>query len=187
MIAQSLGNALVAPVIAYVPEGNLSSPTAHMRFPGTITVPDAAFETILEYAARSMKQAGFRNIVILGDHGGYQQDLKSVAGRLNREWTGTPERAIAVEEYYRASTDGFEAILKARGYTAAETGKHAGLMDTSLQLALAPETVRTTNVRSNADGVEGDPRRASAELGRLGVQEIVAATVAAIRKEAAPH
>src|SRR5512135_1734132 len=38
-IAESLGNALVAPVIAYVPEGNLSPPTSHMRFTGTITVP----------------------------------------------------------------------------------------------------------------------------------------------------
>src|SRR5262249_51379206 len=39
-IALALGNALVAPVIAYVPEGGVSPPTAHMRFPGTITIPD---------------------------------------------------------------------------------------------------------------------------------------------------
>src|SRR6202022_916020 len=38
-IARTLGNALVAPVIAYVPEGGVEPPTAHMRFPGTITVP----------------------------------------------------------------------------------------------------------------------------------------------------
>src|ERR1700748_3329329 len=36
-IARVLGNALVAPVIAYVPEGALAPPTGHMRFPGTIT------------------------------------------------------------------------------------------------------------------------------------------------------
>ena len=47
-IAVSLGNAIVAPVIAYVPEGNLSPPSGHMRFPGTISVPEAAFEQILE-------------------------------------------------------------------------------------------------------------------------------------------
>ena len=50
-IAVALGNALVAPVIAYVPEGAISPPSGHMRFPGTISVPEAAFETILEYAA----------------------------------------------------------------------------------------------------------------------------------------
>ena len=32
-IAVSLGNALVAPVIAYVPEGSLDPPSGHMRFP----------------------------------------------------------------------------------------------------------------------------------------------------------
>ena len=45
-IATELGNALVAPVVAYVPEGNVNAPTGHMRFPGTITVPDAAFEAV---------------------------------------------------------------------------------------------------------------------------------------------
>src|SRR6476660_9844880 len=58
-IARALGDALVAPVIAYVPEGAVSPPTAHMRFPGTITVPDQAFQQVLEYAARSFKLAGF--------------------------------------------------------------------------------------------------------------------------------
>ena len=56
-IARELGNALVAPVIAYVPEGSVDPPTAHMRFPGTITVPDATFEQVLESAARSFKLA----------------------------------------------------------------------------------------------------------------------------------
>src|SRR6266700_3336591 len=48
-IARALGNALVAPVIAYVPEGRLTPATGHMRFPGTITVPDDVFQTVLEY------------------------------------------------------------------------------------------------------------------------------------------
>src|SRR5438477_5633614 len=102
-IARTLGNALVAPVIAYVPEGGLAPPTAHMRFPGTITVPEDAFEKILEYAARSFKLAGFRDIVFLGDHGSYQRDEKAVADRLNKEWASQPVRVHGVEEYYRAS------------------------------------------------------------------------------------
>src|SRR5246127_2227012 len=80
-IARALGNALVAPVIAYVPEGALDPPTAHMRFPGTITIPEEAFEKTLEYAARSFKLAGFHDIVFLGDHGGYQKDGKKGGGR----------------------------------------------------------------------------------------------------------
>src|SRR5712692_8273639 len=57
-IARALGNALVAPVLAYVPEGNIAPPTAHMRFPGTITVADETFAKILESTARSFRQHG---------------------------------------------------------------------------------------------------------------------------------
>jgi creatinine amidohydrolase len=192
MIAQGLGNAVVAPVVAYVPEGAVNPPTLHMRYPGSITVPDESFEKMLEYAARSMKLHGFRNIIMLGDHGGYQQPEKAVADNLNREWAKTPVRVLAVEEYYRASTEGFAEILRARGYRTDEIGKHAGLSDTSLQLAVAPETVRADRIRSGADrtsgdGAEGDPRRASAELGQLGVNEIVSSTISAIRKSTAQH
>src|SRR6185436_14882710 len=35
-IAAGVGHTLVAPVVAYVPEGQVNPPTAHMRFPGTI-------------------------------------------------------------------------------------------------------------------------------------------------------
>ena len=79
-IARQLGNALVAPVIAYVPEGNTSPPTSHMRFPGTITVPTDVFERTVESAAESFRVQGFTDIVLLGDHGGYQDSLK-VDGR----------------------------------------------------------------------------------------------------------
>jgi creatinine amidohydrolase/Fe(II)-dependent formamide hydrolase-like protein len=191
-VAQGLGNALVAPVIAYVPEGNVNPPTSHMRYPGTITVPDEVFEKTLEYAACSLKQAGFQNIVMLGDHGSYQQLETKVAAKLSREWAGTGTRVLAIEEYYQASTAGFAEILKARGYSADEIGRHAGLSDTSLQLAVAPETVRADRVKSGADhnkgdGIEGDPKRSSAELGQLGINEIVNATIVAIRKATAQH
>jgi len=180
-IARTLGNALVAPVIAYVPEGALEPPSGHMRFPGTITIPEEAFEKTLEYAARSFKLAGFRDIVFLGDHGGYQKDEKAVADRLDREWAATPVRAHAIEEYYRVSESGFAGLLKSKGYSEAEIGVHAGLADTSLTLAVDPRLVRTDRLQSG-DGVSGDPRRASAELGRLGIDLIVARTVDAIRQ-----
>ena len=51
-IADALGNAIVAPTIAYVPEGSIHPPAAHMKYTGTISVPDAVFEGLLEAAAR---------------------------------------------------------------------------------------------------------------------------------------
>jgi len=189
-IATVLGNALVAPVIAYVPEGALNPPTKHMHFPGTITVPEDAFQKTLEYAARSFKLHGFRHIVLLGDHGGYQENLKTVARSLNREWSAASARVHAIEEYYRAATTGYARTLKLRGYPDDEIGTHAGLADTSLTLALAPAQVRadrlsTENRLGVSHGVRGDPRRASGELGASGVHLIVSRTVEAIKKAVA--
>ncbi|RUL71087.1 creatininase family protein [Dyella choica] len=192
-IAQKLGNALVAPVVAYVPEGGYAPPTSHMRFPGTITVPDDVFEKMLEAAANSFAVHGFRNIVFLGDHGGYQKDLKQVVARLNKAWAGANARAILPAAYYEASSDGYAQLLRQRGFRDDEIGTHAGLADTSLQLAVAPQMVRTNQLRNApkpgaADGVYGgDPRRSTAELGQIGVDAIVSRTVDAIRQETAGH
>jgi len=192
-IADALGNAVVAPTIAYVPEGNVHPPAAHMKYSGTISVPDAVFEGLLEATARSFKQHGFRDVVFLGDHGGYQKDLQAVAAALNKEWTATPVRAHAIVEYYRATGVAYVAALQKRGFTAEEIGTHAGVADTSLSLALTPGMVRGERLGSSApkpqtsDGVYGDPRRSSAEVGQLGLDAIVAATVAAIRQSTTRH
>jgi creatinine amidohydrolase/Fe(II)-dependent formamide hydrolase-like protein len=189
-IAQALGNALVAPTLAYVPEGGLNPPTAHMRFPGTITMPDATFERVVEYAARSFKLHGFRDIVLIGDHGGYQKSLKAVADRLDREWAATPVRVHALEEYYAAAETLFAQALKRQGYRDDEIGTHAGLADTALAMAIDPHLVRGDRLRSpqpagRADGVYGDPRRATPELGQAGVELIVSTSVAAIKRAVA--
>lgn len=183
-IARALGDALVAPVLAYVPEGGITPPTGHMRFPGTITAPEAAFRQVLESAARSFKLHGFRNIVLLGDHASTQAGQRAVAARLNREWASTPLRVHAIEEYYRAAEGDVPRLLKSRGYRDAELGRHAGLTDTALMLATDLRMVRTDRLRPGheGDGVDGDPSRATAELGRAGAELIVTRTVAAIRK-----
>ena len=186
-IAQALGHTLVAPVLAYVPEGGLAPPRGHMRYPGTLTIPDETFRTVVEYAARSLRLHGFRDIVLLGDHGGTQTSQQAVAARLNREWSATPVRVHAIPEYYEASSAGFRDLLRGRGYRPEEAGTHAGLADTSLMLAIEPGLVHLDRVEPGTgipagNGVEGDPRRASADVGRLGVEAIVIRTVEAIRK-----
>jgi creatinine amidohydrolase len=178
-IARKLGNALVAPVVSYVPE------PGHIRYPGTISIGDAAFDALLEGAARSFQQHGFHDIVFLGDHGGYMKNLDRVAAKLNREGHAGPVRAHALPEYYRVTETKYPAELKQRGFTPAEIGTHAGLADTSLALAVDKSLVRIdvlSHVAPDKDGVHGDPRRASAELGQLGVREIVETTVAAIQR-----
>jgi creatinine amidohydrolase len=185
-IAHALGNALVAPVIAYVPEGGINPPTEHMRFPGTITITDDVFQDVLESAARSFKLAGFRDIVFLGDHGGYQRDEKAVAERLDREWVATGVRAHAIEEYYRAGETEFPHLLKSKGFRDEEVGTHAGLADTSLMLAVDPRLVRANRLQPG-EGVHGDPSRSNPQLGQLGVDLIVTRTVDTIKKAVARH
>jgi len=191
-IALALGGTLVAPVMAYVPEGALSPPGGHMRYPGTLTVPEDAFRATVESAARSLRLHGFRDVVLLGDHGGTQASLRAVAARLGREWAGTPARIHYVEEYYRASDAGVRALLAAHGFRPEELGTHAGLADTALMLAVDPRLVRQdrlapgTGLRGG-DGVDGDPRRATAELGRPGADAVVSATVEAIRRATRPR
>ncbi len=189
-IARSVGNALVAPVLAYAPEGNIDPPSAHMRFPGTITIPNDTFERLLESAARSFRLHGFRDVVFIGDHGGYQSALKAAAERLNREWARSTARAHALVDYYRVAETAYPKLLASRGIRDDEIGTHAGLADTSLALAVDPKLVRIDRMQAEparADGVYGDPRRASAELGQLGIDLIVKQTTDAIRAATTRH
>jgi len=181
-IATELGNALVAPVLAYVPEGRISPPTEHMRYAGTISVPEAAFKAVLDGAARSFAQHGFADIVILGDSGNYQAALKAVAEALNRDWKGGPARAHYIADYYLAAQQPFHKLLRERGLNDAQIGRHAGAADTALMLALDGSRVWPAKMSPPAAGVNGDPARASAELGKLGTDLIVQRSVAAIRK-----
>jgi creatinine amidohydrolase/Fe(II)-dependent formamide hydrolase-like protein len=186
-IAAQLGNAIVAPVVAYVPEGAIDPPSEHMRHPGTVTVPQANFERTLESAARGFRLHGFRDIVLLGDHGGYQKNLAAAAARLNREWGRSGARVHALPEYYRTAEGAYAAALRAKGFSAEEIGAHAGLADTALTLAIDPALVRADRLKDpprREDGVQGDPRKATAELGEVGVALIVSATVEAIRRAA---
>lgn len=182
-IAPELGNSLVAPVVAYVPEGSIDPPTGHMRYPGTISVSDAAFKGVLEGAARSFRQAGFRDIVLIGDSGNYQTQLAAVAARLNREWKGALARVHFVVDYYRAAQAAAQG-MRARGLSEVQIGTHAASADTSLALAIDPGLVRADRLEQANErdsGVQGDPRAASAALGKAGVDLIVARSVAAIR------
>lgn len=193
-IAERLGNAIVAPVIAYVPEGGYAPPTAHMKFPGTLTIPDEVFEKTLVSVGQSLKLHGFLNIVFLGDHGGYQKNVQRAVGQLNKAWLSSGVHALVPDAYYQTSSAGFNALLRKAGHADDEIGTHAALADTALQLAVAPETVRLQRLHAAPQGAApgpaqgiygGDPRRATAAMGQPGVEAIVTNTVDAIRRETA--
>ena len=69
-IARELENALVAPIVTYVPEGNIEGITGNRQRAGTITLPNEHYMKLLEYTARSLAGGGFTDIVLIGDSGG---------------------------------------------------------------------------------------------------------------------
>jgi creatinine amidohydrolase len=188
-IARRLGNALVAPVIVYVPDGDIDPPTGHMRYPGTFSIPEPIYSGVLEYVARSLKQHGFHNIVFIGDHGSDQAGQDAVAAKLNAEWAGTNVRVHAIDAYYRGDQTGDAEEMMKRGIRKEEIGNHADVRDTSQMLAIDPTMVRTSKLEAGngKNGVEGDPRHASAEIGRALVERTVSRTTDLIRKSIAAH
>jgi creatinine amidohydrolase len=186
-IAKDVGHTLVAPVVAYVPEGAYDPPSGHMRFPGTLGVPDPVFAGVLEGIARSLKAGGFMLICFIGDHGQSQAAQADVAKRLTAEWAKDGVRVAQIGSYYDDKAQ--IARLIAQGRTREEVGQHASIIDTSELMAVAPKGVDLSRYRAAIEdtGVSGDPTTASAELGASLLQMRIAAAASEIRALQATH
>jgi creatinine amidohydrolase len=186
-IARRLGNALVAPVLAYVPEGEVDPPTGHMRFPGTITLPLEYFMKVTEYAARSFKVHGFKDIILIGDSGPNLKGLQAVANMLNKEWVGTGVRVHHPDRYFRGY--GYGEWLMTQGETREDIGTHAGISDTAPLMAINPKWIRMDKLAPGGDpkvtGVTGNPARSSIAYGKKGLEMRIDAAVAQIRESMA--
>ncbi len=170
LMARRLKNALVAPVLQYVPEGD-----PDRQVPGAISVPSPAYDAILDAAARSLKVHGFTDILFIGDSGPNQGGMTAVANKLNEEWKGSPTRVFALTDYYEAGRVYYRAWLEAAyGYDEDTVGSHAGISDTSQMLFIRPSGVRKDQIKPwggpHDSGVSGDPAKSTAEIGKMGVE-----------------
>jgi len=165
--AKQLGNALVAPAIAYVPEGEINPPTSHMRFAGTISIPQDVFVQVLEYTARSFRQHGFLDIVFIGDSGGNQTGQQVVAQLLNEEWASTDVRVHHITAFYPGRGDDW---VVSQGVSAEDVGGHAGTHDTSSLMYLNPSMLRFDKMlpgrNGDGQGHTGDPAKSTALFGQ---------------------
>jgi creatinine amidohydrolase len=189
-IAAALGRTLVTPVVSFVPEGDYAPPTGHMRFPGTIGVPEPVFAGVLEGIARSLKAGGFKTICFIADHGASMKPQQEVAARLSSEWVAVGIKVISVDDYYEAAGEQQSQWLLAQGETKASIGLHAGITDTSELMAVDPNGVDLARLDqiprwAESTGIDGDPRRASADRGRALLQLKIDAAVRQI-KQASP-
>jgi mycofactocin system creatininase family protein len=173
IIASALAASLDGAVVA--PALPFGSSGEHAGFPGTLSIGRAALITVLVELVRS---SSFARVLFVNAHGGNAEAVATAVGQLR-------------EEGY--------AVW---GWSPAFGGDaHAGRVETSLLLALAPALVgegrepgnteplrdllprlRAEGVRAVApNGVLGDPRGASAEAGRA----LLAAATADLRAFAA--
>jgi creatinine amidohydrolase/Fe(II)-dependent formamide hydrolase-like protein len=182
-IAEELGDALVFPILPFAPTGDPAGKTGHMKYPGSVSVSEATYAAVAEQVARSAIAAGFRRVVLMGDHGGGQEALKKVAERLDRAWSPRKIRVHYIADLYYKSAEQVGEYLSRRGLAA---GLHAGMPDTSELMAVDTQGrwVRADKLAApGADsGVDGDPRAASAEAGEQFLKFKVANAVAQIRR-----
>jgi creatinine amidohydrolase len=197
-IAKRLGNAYVAPTLAYVPEGRLNPPSGHMRFPGSITLPDEAFVQVLVWAGRSFKAGGFKNIVLLGNSGGNQDGLEAAARQLNIEFAGSDVRVHFIPDYYYSTApknagelSPFDQWIIDQGIPKGEIGSHVGVRDTSTLMAVEAikyrkgQLVRWDKLANGGgftgSGVTGNPTYANVKFGERGLEIKIDAAVKQIQ------
>jgi creatinine amidohydrolase/Fe(II)-dependent formamide hydrolase-like protein len=177
-IAAKLGNAIAAPVMPF------SVNNANPALPGTIGLTGPLFASLNEQVAEQMIKNGFKNVVLMGDHGGGQKELGEVAEKLDKKYSAQGIRVIFCDEVYQKAQGDFDKWLAANGYP---SSSHAGIPDTSEMLYLGgdkgwvrreliktalgdpirkPGEPRDPNAKRINNGITGDARPSTAALGK---------------------
>lgn len=195
-IARELGDALVAPVVQWVPEGSIDPPSGHMRYHATISVREETFRALLTDIVHSLAVHGFQNVVLIGDSGGNQRGMQAVADSLNAAWGGSPARVHFIPEYYREdmySCDFLKAELGIHQQpdecVATRNEYHDDYHYSSIIATTDPARIRAEQRRAKGlfsiNGVSLDPLEQTIENGRRLVQYRAEITARAIRRSIA--
>jgi creatinine amidohydrolase/Fe(II)-dependent formamide hydrolase-like protein len=191
-IARGLGNALVAPIVKFVPEGRIDPPSGHMQYSGTISVREDTFVALLTDIASSLKQHGFREIVLIGDSGGNARGMQTVADTLHAQWKDSGVRVHHVREYYESDMWSFD-YLKEIGIkqmpdvkSASRAGIHDDYHYESIVATVDPRHIRVKERQAKGlfsiNGVDMNPPEKTIENGKKLVDYRTRLTVNAIRQ-----
>ncbi len=182
-IARKLGNALVAPIVPFVPEGDIEPPTSHMRYPGSISLTEDTYQRLLTDICASFRAHGFAHVVLIGDSGGNQKGMKAVAEALNAKWKDGKTRVHFIPEYY--DYPGVTKWLESQGIKQTSEGIHDDFAITSIMMTVDPTTVRMKQRQAagkfRINGVDLNPPEKTIEWGKKVVDFRAEATVKAIR------
>ena len=138
-IARKLGNALVAPVMPFSIAGGHLNP----KRPGSVHLPGPIFAAVNEAVIDSMVVNGFKNIVLMGEHGGGQKELEEVAKKANAKY----------------SPQGVHVFFCGDGWVRKDKMVAGDPL-------LPPGTPRDPNTQLVDNGVIGDPRPSTPEMGK---------------------
>jgi creatinine amidohydrolase/Fe(II)-dependent formamide hydrolase-like protein len=184
-IARKLGNALCAPNVPFVPEGNFDPPTDMMRFPGSISLTEATYRALLTDIATSLKVNGFEHVILIGDSGGNQAGLKQVASELAAKWAGSKTTIHFVPEYYDYPT-AYKWAAANLGWQEVPDGHHDDPTISTIMMTVDPNTVRIkqriAKNKATINAVPLVPVEQAVEWGKKLVNYRADVTVAAIRK-----
>ena len=172
-IAIKLGDALVYPTLPFAPTGDAVKRTAHMRFPGSVTLTPQTYRSVVHDVALSAIDAGFHNVFIMGDHGDGQDVLGAVAKELDGRWKPNGVRVFYVPDLYFKEKQQAHAYETSHGLPAHDV--HAGTDDTSQLMALdgqhrwirEDKLAASEGTQTARTGVDGDPTKATAALGDI--------------------
>ena len=183
-IARKLGNAFVAPIVAFVPEGAIDPPSGHMRYPGTISLTAETYERLLTDICSSLKAHGFERIILIGDSGGNQDGMRHVAERLAAAWTGSRTRIHHIPEYY--DYPGLSRWIESQGIKEVDEGHHDDFGITAQMALVDPQSIRMNERiaagKFSINGVPLAPIDKTVEWGRKIVDYRAELTVKAIEK-----
>ena len=186
-IAEKLGDALCAPVVKFVPGGNIDPPTGAMKFPGTISLNAATYEALLTDIANSLRQSGFSDIVFIGDSGGNQRGMENVVTKLKSEWVESTARIHFVREFYSPGWEETESFTEQELGVAESShdGYHDDIWVTAMMMVSDPEQVRFEQRveagLASINGVAIFPLEEAIELGKQMIEFRSELTADAIR------
>ena len=182
-IARTLGNALVAPIVDFVPEGDIKPPTVHMKYPSTVSVSEETYRALLTDIVASYKTHGFKHIVLIGDSGGNQEGLKAVAAAQDESAKKGP-RVSFVPEYYNYGEVG--KFLETHGIKQVPEGLHDDFGITAIMSTVDPDSIRARQRKRagnfSINGINLSPLKNTQKWGRAIIKFRTDTTVAAIRK-----